>query len=165
MEATWGYAEHLGVTTVEHSPLTAVREEEGGVRVEASDGRSFLATSGLVLAPGAWLSSSAKALFGLHIPTRVSAETVCYFAPKVKSEGGAAAVDHSYESMPVFCSAHDNGLGAFGYYGLPMIDVPGIKASAHYCGPTVDPRYRPSTAGGVEGPQDQTAEAMAKAQV
>jgi len=35
-----------------------------------------------------------------------------------------------------------------GYYGLPMVDVPGIKASAHYCGPSVDPDARPACAGG-----------------
>lgn len=55
--------------------------------------------------------------------------------------------------MPVFIPEHDNGLGQWGYYGLPMIDIPGIKASAHYCGPTVDPDNRPpGTFNGDPGP-------------
>eukprot|EP00746_Dinoflagellata_sp_MGD_P054230 gnl/MRDRNA2_/MRDRNA2_237779_c0_seq1.p1 gnl/MRDRNA2_/MRDRNA2_237779_c0~~gnl/MRDRNA2_/MRDRNA2_237779_c0_seq1.p1 ORF type:complete len:248 (+),score=40.94 gnl/MRDRNA2_/MRDRNA2_237779_c0_seq1:114-746(+) len=85
----------------------------------------------------------AAQFFGLEISTRVSAEEVCYYAPQ-KSAG----IDHSYHSMPVFSASIDNGLGPQGYYGLPMIDVPGIKASAHYCGPTVDPDARPTSAGG-----------------
>ena len=97
----------------------------------------------LVVAPGAWLSSLSRSLFDLHVPTRVSAETVSYYAPREGTQ-----IDHSYASMPVFCSDAYNGLGAFGYYGLPMIDVPGIKASAHYAGPTVDPGRRPLSAGG-----------------
>ena len=50
--------------------------------------------------------------------------------------------------MPVFIPELNNGLGPFGYYGLPMIDIPGIKASAHYCGPVVHPDFRPESAGG-----------------
>ena len=57
-------------------------------------------------------------------------------------------VDHSYRSMPCFVPENDNGLGPFGYYGLPMIDVPGIKCSAHYEGPVIDPDRRPLSAGG-----------------
>mmetsp|Transcript_7701 Transcript_7701/g.25255 ORF Transcript_7701/g.25255 Transcript_7701/m.25255 type:complete len:182 (+) Transcript_7701:454-999(+) len=53
--------------------------------------------------------------------------------------------------MPVFIFQTDNGVGemsGMGYYGLPIIDVPGIKASAHYCGPRVAPDARPACAGG-----------------
>mmetsp|Transcript_17204 Transcript_17204/g.52000 ORF Transcript_17204/g.52000 Transcript_17204/m.52000 type:complete len:182 (+) Transcript_17204:420-965(+) len=53
--------------------------------------------------------------------------------------------------MPVFIFQTDNGvegMSEMGYYGVPMIDVPGIKASAHYCGPTVHPDARPASAGG-----------------
>ena len=162
----------------------------------------------------------AESLLSLTLPTRVSAETVCYYAPTEPSEG----VDHSYRSMPVFIFHTDNHvtdpwpprsrplppppsppppaprplppgplppprlcrvtvvrtgappspsepptppcsqLGSFGYYGLPMIDVPGIKASAHYCGPTVDPDHRPSTAGGSSA-VDALAEAAAAQRV
>jgi glycine/D-amino acid oxidase-like deaminating enzyme len=69
--------------------------------------------------------------------------------------------------MPVFIPEYDNGLGPFGYYGLPMIDVPGIKCSAHYCGPVVHADRRPVAAGGTRTPGlvDGTAEAAAGARV
>jgi hypothetical protein len=35
----------------------------------------------VVFAPGAWLTPLAASLFGLSIPTMVTAETVSYFAP------------------------------------------------------------------------------------
>ena len=59
------------------------------------------------------------------MPTRVSAETVCYYAPRKGAEH--ENIDHSYNSMPVFIPEISNGLGNFGYYGLPQIDVGGIK--------------------------------------
>lgn len=64
----------------------------------------------------------------------------------------------------VFLPDDDNRLGPFGYYGLPMIDLPGIKASAHYCGPAVDPSHRPLAAGGTARLSDE-AEAEAAARV
>lgn len=70
--------------------------------------------------------------------------------------------------MPVLISSQQNGLGPFGYYALPMVDIPGIKASAHYCGPSVDPDSRPKAAGGVRTlgrDQGRETEAAAKAAV
>ena len=46
-----------------------------------------------------------------------------------------------------------------------MIDVPGIKCSAHYCGPLVDPARRPQSAGGVDGALDAATEEAAAARV
>ena len=84
-----------------------------------SEGGEAIEAKAVVFAPGAWLSPLAARLFGLQIPTTVTAETVSYFAPK---RGGAAArVDHSQRAMPVFMHDGSNGLGEFGYYGLPMM--------------------------------------------
>ena len=149
--AAWEYAAHLGVETVTGFRATALHDEggeSGGLVVADANGRAIRA-SAVVLAAGPWLTSLASALLGAGapaIPTVVSAETVCFYAPK---RGMEAA--HSYEAMPVFIPEFDNGLGPFGYYGLPMIDVPGIKCSAHYCGPLVDPDCRPAAAGGDAG--------------
>ena len=149
--AVWRYAEALGVHTLTPFRASSLQAEPAAagcsdlVTVVGEDGRAVKARS-VVLAPGAWLSPLANALLGLSIPTHVSAETVCYYAPKPEPP-----VDHSYRSMPVFIPETSNGLGPFGYYGLPMIDIPGIKCSAHYCGPSVDPDQRPLAAGGVQG--------------
>ncbi len=50
--------------------------------------------------------------------------------------------------MPVFISYMHTGITDYGYYGLPQIEVPGVKVSAHYGGPIVDPVQRPRSAGG-----------------
>ena len=165
--AAWEYAAHLGVETVTGFRATALHDEggeSGGLVVADANGRAIRA-SAVVLAAGPWLTSLASALLGAGapaIPTVVSAETVCFYAPK---RGMEAA--HSYEAMPVFIPEFDNGLGPFGYYGLPMIDVPGIKCSAHYCGPLVDPDRRPAAAGGdaAAAPAAAAEEAAAAARV
>lgn len=46
-----------------------------------------------------------------------------------------------------------------------MIDIPGIKCSAHYCGPVVHPDRRPKAAGGVGEAADAEEEAEAAAMV
>ena len=35
--------------------------------------------------------------------------------------GAAEGVDHSHRAMPVFIHDVPNGLGEYGYYGLPMM--------------------------------------------
>ena len=57
------------------------------------------------MAPGAWLTSTAKKWFNLHVPTTVPRETVSYFTPK-----GSKAV-YGYKRMPVFISDLNTGLG------------------------------------------------------
>lgn len=146
VSSAWRYAEHLGVDTMIDFRASGFFTGENGVIVEGQDGAPIFARAA-VFAPGAWLSSLTASLFDVHVPTMVTAETVCYYAPKDTPE--SAAVDHSYNSMPVFIPEMTNGLGPFGYYGLPMIDIPGIKCSAHYCGPEVHPDRRPQAAGGI----------------
>ena len=161
ISAAWCYAEALGVQTVTPFRATAVRPASNmgaTLLIEGADAAPLRARS-VVLAPGAWISSLASSLLGLSIPTRVSAETVCYYKPRVTS-----TVDHSFRSMPCFIPECDNAIGNFGYYGLPMIDIPGIKCSAHYCGPEVHPDRRPLSAGGRTA-IDAVAEQAAAARV
>lgn len=165
IRAAWRYAQHLGVHTVSGFHAAAIH---GAVTAESSSpplvvenvkGAPLRAKS-VVLAVGGWTSPMVRDLFGIDIPMTVTAETVCFYAPKP-----GTGIDHTYKSMPVFIPEKDNGLGPYGYYGLPQIDVPGIKASAHYCGPPIDPDRRPAAAGGVLGPLDPAEEAAAAARV
>lgn len=144
VEAAWRWAEALGATTHTGWRAAMLRADGdgGATAIESDDGRVLRGKS-VVVAPGAWLSSLSSRLFGLDVPTDVSAEVVSYFAPRT-----AAQPDHSYASMPVLLPDVDNGLGDLGYYCLPMITTPGIKVSAHHCGPIVDPDRRPASAGG-----------------
>lgn len=153
VRATWRYAESLGAQLFPGSAIESLQADAGGsssstspgsglVVVKTANGKSFRSKS-VILAPGSWISQLGSKLLGLEIPTKVSAETVSYYAPKP-----GCTLDHTYRSAPVFMSNFDNGVGQFGYYGLPAIDIPGVKVSAHYAGPNVDPSRRPASAGG-----------------
>ena len=113
--SAWEYARALGVQTRTSFRAISLRSDASDsdgnplLVVEGSDGSVVRARS-VVLALGAWLSSSVQDLFGMHVPTSVSAETVCYYKPLDDCQ-----VDHSYKSMPVFIPETDNGLGPFGY--------------------------------------------------
>ena len=148
VEAAWRWAESLGVTTHTGWRAATLRADgvDGATAIESDDGRVLRGNS-VVVAPGAWLSPLSSRLFGLDVPSEVSAEVVSYFAPR-DTDTAADAPDHSYASMPVLLPDVDNGLGDLGYYCLPMITTPGIKVSAHHCGPIVDPDRRPASAGG-----------------
>lgn len=126
VEATWQLAEALGVQTFEGRQLQ--RLDAG--HALCSDGLALEARQAIILAPGAWLTAAARDMCGIDIPTRITAECVSYHMPKSE--------DYSLEAgMPVFTMRVDNGLGPHGYYGIPKIDVPGVKVSAHHCGPVV----------------------------
>jgi glycine/D-amino acid oxidase-like deaminating enzyme len=95
--AAWQYAQHLGVAHVTPFRAAAIRRDAGGaggrvgeVVVEGEDGVALRARS-VVFAPGAWLSPLAQALFGLSVPTRVTAETVCYYRPTDASKAAGEA--------------------------------------------------------------------------
>ena len=100
--AAWQYASHLGVATLPSFRVSAVHGADGrpdanaSLVVESDDGTPVRAKA-VVLALGSWTSATVEKLFGLAIPTRVTAETVCYYAPLPGVE-----IDHSYRTMPVF---------------------------------------------------------------
>ena len=153
--ATWERARRSGarVATGARVERLCADGDAGALRIEystAEGGMGAVRSKALVLAPGAWLSGACRTLLGVEIPTRVTAETVSYYAPR--SPGDASLRDHSYRSMPVACLDDDNGLGQYGYYCLPAIDVPGVKISAHYCGPEIaDPSARATALAATNG--------------
>lgn len=101
------------------------------------DGRTFKARS-VVLAMGAWTTR----VPGLEsLPLEITEESVGYFEPKAGSEG----VDHTYRHMPVFLHRAPNGIEGRvdqGFYGLPQVEIKGVKVAAHHVGPVVDPDRR-----------------------
>jgi glycine/D-amino acid oxidase-like deaminating enzyme len=136
VRALWKYANSLGCETISGAKVVKIGYESK-LTVTTSTGDCFTADK-LVVAPGGWISKLSKSL-GINIPTRVSDELVSYWEPKESRP----TADISYKSMPTFIVYGDNGMGPFGWYGLPQIDIKGVKCSAHYCGPTVDPDARP----------------------
>mmetsp|Transcript_27628 Transcript_27628/g.44514 ORF Transcript_27628/g.44514 Transcript_27628/m.44514 type:complete len:413 (-) Transcript_27628:161-1399(-) len=106
----------------------------------------------IVLAMGSWIMPFLSKL-GLEVPLIGTEERVCYFKPK------SQAIDHTYRSMPVFIPHFDHNIvtelmeagikhetaNDWGFYGLPEIEVPGVKLSAHHTGVSfTDPELRPS---------------------
>lgn len=156
VQATWRYAGSLGALLRPGTRVESLSKDGNGAVVTTESGEDLRARR-LVLAPGAWLSGLTERLLKLRIPTQVSAETVSYFAPRADS-----SLDFSYKSMPVMISYMNSGLGAYGYYGLPSIEIPGVKVSAHFCGPIVDPCRRPASAGGFGVGSAEEASAAAR---
>lgn len=103
--AAWRYAASLGVHTCSPFRASSLAAPADGVStsepvvVEGDDG-TILRGRSLVLAPGAWLTTLARDLLGLSIPTHVSAETVCYYAPRA-----GCTIDHSFRSMRTLLSS------------------------------------------------------------
>ena len=123
--STWALAENLGVHTMEAQPLRKLSKKSDFHIIDTKD--HSLEAKHLIVAPGSWLSQVASTFFGVEVPTRVTRELVSYHG--VRSE------DYSVKAgMPVFTARCDNGLGPHGYYGIPKIDVQGLKVSAHHCG-------------------------------
>lgn len=142
VEACWKVVEQLKGGIIVGERVIRLEKGTGNYLVRTEKG-TLIRAKAVVFAPGAWLTSVAKEFFDLDIPTTVTAETVSYYAPRNSN------VDHSMFKMPTYTVDKDNGIGIFGYYGLPMIDVPGIKLSAHYGGFVIeDINQRPKAAGG-----------------
>lgn len=120
VKALWRWACLLGCEMVTNERVASIGDSEAGAFVTTRSGKRFDA-SHVVVAPGAWLSPLCASV-GINMPTRVSEEMVSYWEPKPGS-----AVDISFKSMPVFIPWATNGLGPYGYYGLPQIDVKGVK--------------------------------------
>jgi monomeric sarcosine oxidase len=126
--ALWRAAEAAGVEAVPDVAVSAVEEEAGFLLARAADGRSWIAPR-LVLAAGAG-SRPLAAKLGLDLPLTVTREQVAYFPQ------APGAPDHRLGAMPTFIDYHttedERATGSF--YGLPQIDVPGVKVGWHHKG-------------------------------
>ena len=80
--AVWDYAAALGVECISGFRAAKLSEGSEAAVVTADDGRALLGRS-IVVAPGAWLTGLSRSLFGIHVPTRVSAVAIA--APSAMS--------------------------------------------------------------------------------
>lgn len=128
--ATWDLGERLGVETLEGHAVGSITPQPGGGFVVETNGVSEesrrIECGSLILAPGAWLSTMTRKFFQIEIPTRLTSELVSYHR--------ADAEFAVKKEMPVFTARAPNGLGPHGYYGIPQMDIAGVKVSAHHCG-------------------------------
>jgi sarcosine oxidase len=129
--ALWAAARRSGASCAEGERVHAIEPHDGGVRVATESGRRFAAQR-LVLAAGAW-SRDLLAPLGLDLPLSVSREMVVYLPPRDPQ----GPVDHRIGKMPTFIDYHRCQEGddePCPVYGLPQIEVPGVKLGLHHWG-------------------------------
>ena len=115
-------ASELGVQLAEHTPVTAVDETPGGVRIQAESGsREFDAA---VVATGVWLGRLVPSL-AAHV--RLSHQQMVFVevdAPEAFAHG----------AFPMFTFDPDRG----GFYGFPLLREGYLKIAEERIGPEVD---------------------------
>lgn len=127
--ALWRLARALGAATVTGERVQSVEVQGEQVYVHGGSGNRWSAPR-LVVAAGGW-SRQVLAGLGLELPLQATQEQVAYFLP-------TDDVDHRAASMPVFIDYHHEEP----FYGLPQIEVPGVKVGWHHTGPVIEPDHR-----------------------
>jgi monomeric sarcosine oxidase len=98
------------------------------VVVRAASGEAWAARS-LVVTAGGW-AGKLLARAGLELPLQVTQEQVAFFPI-------TGDIDHRVGAMPVFIDYHTE----VPYYGLPRVEVPGVKVGWHHTGREIDPDH------------------------
>lgn len=122
--ALWRLARRAGVGCHPGEAVTRLDGGDGGIEATTASGRRFAARR-LVLAAGAWSRDLAAGL-GLDLPLRVTQEQVAYFPPRND-------VDHGPGALPSFVDHHASPP----FYGLPLVEIPGVKVGRHHAGPAL----------------------------
>ena len=118
-----GLASERGVWLAAHTPVAAVDETPGGVRVETASGRR--AFDAAVVAAGPWLGRLVPALSAHLRLTRQQMVFVEVDAPDRFAHG----------VFPMFTFDPDRG----GFYGFPLLREGYLKIAEERIGPEVDP--------------------------
>lgn len=129
VHALWRLAAAAGAETVTGTRVADLQPADGGVTVTGEDGRTWHGRR-LVLAAGGW-APGWLARLGHSLSLRVTQEQVAHFPAR------ETAVDHRLGHMPIFVDWHVEP----NYYGLPQIDIPGVKVGWHLSGRPVDPDH------------------------
>lgn len=124
--ALWELIENQGGVTLTGTRVEGLDATPDEVTVRVQGDGQYTAKR-VVVAGGGW-TGKLLAKTGLALPLNVTQELVAYFAPKDE-------VDHRVGAMPVFIDYHPDPA----YYGLPQVDVPGVKVGWHHTGPVFDP--------------------------
>lgn len=125
--ALWELIEAQGGTTLKNTRVMEISASPDWVKVRTED--AIYLANRVVVATGGW-SQKVLAQTGLELPLVATQELVAYFA-------ATDEVDHRVGAMPVFIDYHT----ADAFYGLPQVDVPGVKVGWHHTGPALDPDY------------------------
>lgn len=130
--ALWHLAQASGATMISAERVIAVEAHGELITVRGASGAHWSAPR-LVITAGSWARGLLSEQLGLALPLTPTQEQVAYFPP-------ADDLDHRLGTMPVFIDHHTPD---HPFYGLPQIEVPGVKVGWHRTGPAVDPDARP----------------------
>lgn len=126
VKALWELARKQGATILARERVVNLRVASAEqVEVATQSGKRFTGEK-LVVAAGAWAKSLLLQL-NLDLPLYVTQEQVYYWKEK---KGNLV---HHMHNMPVFI-VH----GKQQFYGLPQIDIPGVKVGWHHSGREID---------------------------
>ena len=119
-------ARQAGATVREHTPITGISANDGGVQLQTAAGETVHGDR-LLLTAGPW-TGLRLAEFGIHVPLVVTRQAYIHLEPQSHPEAFGAG------RFPVWIDAQSN------YYGFPRLgDVPGVKIGLHDRGIAVTP--------------------------
>ena len=131
VDAMWKAAAAEGAEVAEGERVIAIEPSDRGVRVATESGGRYSADR-LVLTAGGWTGALLEPL-ELELPLSVSREMVVYLPPNEEE----STPSHLVGDMPTFIDYHRCQEGAeeeIPVYGLPQIEVPGVKIGLHHLG-------------------------------
>lgn len=130
--ALWRLAAAAGATTVAGQRVTEINISGDRVNL-VTDSATTWRGRRLIIAAGAW-SKQLLSQLGLDLPLTITQEQVAYFRPA----DPAARANHHLGRMPIFVDWHT----AAPFYGLPQIEIDGVKVGGHHTGREIDPDHR-----------------------
>jgi len=136
VKALWELASKQGALMLSNQKVIAARViSENRVKVTTLLRDGFLGKK-LVITAGAWTNDILRDLH-LDVPLKVTQEQVFYWKEKQVN------LNHHMDRMPVFIVHAPEGEPLF--YGLPQIDIPGVKIGWHHSGTEIDIKNKKSS--------------------
>lgn len=126
--ALWRLVRAAGATMLTGERVVEATSDGERVTVTSHTGTTWQARR-LIVTAGGWAKGLLAGL-GLDLPLHITQEQVAYFAPQ-------DALDHRAGAMPVFIDYHPDNA----FYGLPQIEIPGVKVGWHHMGQPIDPDH------------------------
>ena len=126
IEAHVRLAADAGASLAYDTAVTAIEPQADGTVQVAAEGRRW-STSRVVITAGAWLG---RLLADLRLPLEPERNVLFWLDPR------EATAQFEPGTFPIFIW----DCGAAGtYYGLPHLELPGVKVARHHTGEVVDP--------------------------
>ena len=128
-------AQRAGADVVMGEGAARILPEDDGVTVEGTRGTRWRARA-VVVTTGGW-TAPLLAPLGLDLPLTITREQVSYFPVR-----SGCTLNFGIGGMPTLIDYHN---AEQPIYGLPQIEVPGVKLGWHHSGPEMVPGMKSDT--------------------